>query len=135
MTTADTVTAVRTVAHYGLSLKPTAARLPGIRHVAADAPGATAFRLADSALHAIRKAQPPVISEVLELSHGKVSLICKTPYGPEIRVSIDITITDGKTHALLTCRSTSNWKRLDDGSSWAIADALERHVQAALKDH
>ncbi|MFF4249391.1 hypothetical protein ACFYY2_33725 [Streptomyces sp. NPDC001822] len=132
VTTADTVTAVRTAAHYGLSLKPAAARLPGIRTVAADAQGATAFQLADSALHAIKKAQTPAISEVLDLSHGSVSLICKTPYGPEIRVSIDITITDGKARAVLTCQPISSWKRLDGGSSWVIADTLQHCVQAAL---
>lgn len=53
VTTADTCTAVRTAAHYGLSLEPTAARLPCIRHVAADTSGVTALQLPDSALHAI----------------------------------------------------------------------------------
>jgi hypothetical protein len=135
VTTPDTVTAVRTAAHYGLSLEPAAARLPGIRQVTADTPGATAFQLADSALHAIKKTQTPVISEVLELSHGKVSLICKSPYGPEIHVSIDITVTEGRALAVLTCRPTTSWKRLDGGASWAIAGTLERHVRAALNDH
>ncbi|MFG2480222.1 hypothetical protein [Streptomyces fagopyri] len=131
----DTVTAVRTAAHYGLSLEPAAARLPGIRRVAADTPGATAFQLADSTLYAIKKARTSVISEVLKLGHGMAVLICKSPYGPEIHVSMDFTVTEGRTLAVLTCRPTTSWKRLDGGASWAIQGTRERHVRAALKQH
>jgi len=128
----DTVTAVRTASRYGLPLEPTAARLPAVRRITADTPGATPFQLADSALHTIKKAQTPVVAEVLELGHGKVSLICRTPYGPQVQVSIDLAVTEGRAVAVITCRPTSSWKRLDGGASWAIAGTLERHVRAAL---
>jgi len=133
--TPDTVAAARAAAHYGLSLDPAAARLPAVRRVTADAPGATAFQLADSVLHVIKKAQTPVVAEVLELGHGRVSLICDTPYGPQIQVAIDIAVAEGRAVAVLTCRPTTTWKRLDGGASWAIADTLECHVRAALNDH
>ncbi|NEC91914.1 hypothetical protein [Streptomyces sp. SID12501] len=133
----DTVAAARTASHYGLSLEPAAARLPAVRRVTADTPGVTAFQLADSVLHTIKKAQTPVIAEVLELGHGKVSLICGTPYGPRVQVSIDIDIavTGGSAVAVITCRPTTSWKRLDSGASWVIAGTLERHVRAALTEH
>ncbi|NEA62357.1 hypothetical protein [Streptomyces sp. SID12488] len=130
----DTVAAARTASHYGLPLEPAAARLPAVRRVVADTPGITAFQLADSALHTITKAQTPVVAEVLELGHGKVSLICGTPYGPQVQVSIDIAVTDGRAVAVITCRPTTSWKRLDGGASWAIAGALEHHVRAALPE-
>ncbi|MFB6837882.1 hypothetical protein [Streptomyces sp. NPDC056361] len=135
VTTADTVTAVRTAVRYGLLLEPAAARLPSLRQVTADTPGATAFQLADSVLHAIKKAQAPMVSEVLELSHGRVSLMCTSPYGPEIHVSINITVADGRALAALTCRPVTSWKRLDGAASWTTAGILEPHVRAALKDH
>ncbi|MEU6224054.1 hypothetical protein [Streptomyces sp. NPDC047042] len=128
----DTVTAVRTASHYGLSLDPAAARLPAVRRVTADSPGATPFQLADSALHAIKLARTPVVAEVQELGHGKVALICQAPYGPRVQVSIDITVAEGRTVAAIVCRPTVAWKRLDGGASWAIAGTLERSVRAAL---
>ncbi|WP_405821317.1 hypothetical protein OG241_35675 [Streptomyces sp. NBC_01390] len=73
-----------------------------------------------------------MVAEVLELEHGKVSLICRTPYGPHIQVSIDLDVTEGSATAVITCRPTTSWKRLDGGASWAIAGTLERHVRAAL---
>ncbi|MGY1498092.1 hypothetical protein ACW4TU_16075 [Streptomyces sp. QTS52] len=130
----DTVTAARTASHYGLPLEPAAARLPAVRRVTADTPGATAFTLADSVLHTIKKAQTPVVAEVLELGHGKVSLICGTRHGPQVQVSIEIAVTEGRAAAVITCRPTTSWKRLDGGASWAIAGALERHVRAALTE-
>ncbi|WP_329272207.1 hypothetical protein [Streptomyces sp. NBC_01451] len=130
----DTVTAVRTASHYGLLLESAAARLPAVRRVTADTSGATAFQLADSILHTIKKAQTPVIAEVLELGHGKVSLICKTPYGPQIQVSVDIAVAEGRAVAVITCRPTTSWKRLDGGASWAIAGTMERHARAALSE-
>ena len=131
----DTVTAVRTASYYGLSLEPTAARLPAVRRVTADTSGATAFQLADSVLHAIKRAQTPVVADVLELRHGRVALICEAPYGPLIQVSIDITVAGGKAVAGITCRPTTTWKRLDGGASWAIAGLLERQVRATLNEN
>ncbi|WP_055523210.1 hypothetical protein [Streptomyces graminilatus] len=130
----DTVTAARTASHYGLSLEPAAARLPAVRRVTADTPGATAFQLADSVLHTVKEAQTPVVAEVLELGHGKVSLVCKTPYGPRVQVSIDLAVTEGKAVAVITCRPTVSFKRLDGGASWAISGMLERHVRVALHE-
>ncbi|MEH0419001.1 hypothetical protein [Streptomyces sp. B21-083] len=75
-----------------------------------------------------------MVAEVLELGHGKVSLICRTPYGPQVQVSIDLAVTEGRAVAVITCRPTSSWKRLDGGASWAIAGTLERHVRAALDE-
>ncbi len=130
----DTVTAARTASHYRLPLEPAAARLPAVRRVTADTPGATAFQLADTVLHTIKKARTPVVAEVLELGHGTVSLICGTPYGTQVRGSIDIAVTGGTAVAVITCRPTVTWKRLDGGASWAIAGTLERHVRAALDE-
>jgi hypothetical protein len=135
VTVPDTVTAVRTASHYGLPLEPSAARLPAVRRVTADTPGATAFQLADSTLHTIKKARTPVVAEVLELGHGKVSLICGTPHGTPVRVSIDIAVTGGTALAVVTCRPTTTWKRLDGGASWAIAGMLERQVRATLNEN
>ncbi|MFE5144515.1 hypothetical protein ACFRDV_44095 [Streptomyces fagopyri] len=131
----DTATAVRTAAHFGRSLEPAAARLPVIRRVAAVTRGVTVFQLADSTLYALKGAQIPVVSEVLKLGHGPAVLICKSPYGPEIHVSMDFTVTDSRTLAVLRCRPTTSWKRLDGGASWAIAGTLERQVRAALLEH
>ncbi|WP_330288250.1 hypothetical protein [Streptomyces sp. NBC_00576] len=131
----ETVTAVRTASNYGLSLEPTAARLPAVRRVTADTSDATAFQLADSVLHAIKKAQTPVVAEVLELGHGRVALICEAPYGPPVQVSVDITVAGGKAVADITCRPTITWKRLDGGASWAIAGMLERQVRATLNEN
>ncbi|MFJ8007581.1 hypothetical protein [Streptomyces fagopyri] len=103
--------------------------------MAAATRGVTAFQLADSTLYALKRAQIPVISEVLKLGHGQAALICKSAYGPEIHVSIDCTVTDSRTLAAFTCRPTTSWKRLDGGASWAIAGTLEHHVRAALLEH
>ncbi|MEU6386288.1 hypothetical protein ABZ847_22360 [Streptomyces bauhiniae] len=131
--TSSAVQAGRAARRYGLVLDERAAVVPSAERVRVPIrAGTTPYQVTETVLHALKGVPAPRVGEVLEFTHGKLTVRYDGP--GDIAVALRATVTtDGDTATVeLTAGPVSARKKLDGGASWSVLSAVDPAVRKAL---
>ncbi|MFJ3819934.1 hypothetical protein [Streptomyces nodosus] len=132
--TSSTWGAARAASRHGLRLAAEAVTLPCTAEFRVPlSSGVTAYQLTDSVRYALSEIQVPLIDEVTEFTHGKLTLVYRQSLNSPVKLHISI-VTDRDTATVtMDARPTAAWRRMDDGASWSVLTASEPHVRKAVR--
>ncbi|NEB90497.1 hypothetical protein [Streptomyces bauhiniae] len=131
--TSSTVQAGRAARRYGLVLDERAAVVPAVGRVEVPIrPGTTPYQVTETVLHALEGVPAPRVGEVVEFTHGRLTVRYDGP--GDIAVALRVTLTtDGDSATVeMTAGPVGARKKLDGGASWSVLSAVEPAVREAL---
>ncbi|MYV47386.1 hypothetical protein [Streptomyces sp. SID2888] len=132
--TSSTWGAARAASRHGLKLVAEAVTLPCTAEFRVPlSPGVTAYQLTDSVRYALTGIQVPLIDEVTEFTHGKLTLVYRQSLNSPVKLHISIVTGRDTATVTMDARPTAAWRRMDDGASWSVLTASESHVRKAVR--